>query len=394
MKRKILLLTFLFLLLCQTAFAAAGWLGHWKYRIPLKVNSAVVDSDQSNFPIMVKLSTSSGIGTTDVSSVFDELGANSLKIAVTEPDGSTQCYVDVEYWDSASETAYIWFKTTTLDGDDTSTYWLYFDAGQADNTTYVNVSGTDNAVNVWSEYVAVWHMSDNAGNTTVTEATGNYNGTASANTNTFDSTGKIDGALDFEEGTPHTVDVGDNAAFTFVEANPFSVSAWINIESNSANLGILTKHGWDGKFRGEWFFRVRSSNNINFLLIDDSAALWNHIEAYGDTTLNTATDYYVAGTYDGSGANTGIEVYVDGSIETPTRSAGGYVAMEDTAKKVYIGCGDGSLIPFDGDLDEIRIAGSEWSADYVKADYNSGNDSLITYGARQARPAIFFGCNQ
>jgi len=89
-----------------------AWLGSWAKRIKLTISNTNVDSDLSNFPILVYLSASSGIGDVDVSCVFDELASddNRLKIAVTTDDETTECYVEIERWDDANEVAWLWIK--------------------------------------------------------------------------------------------------------------------------------------------------------------------------------------------------------------------------------------------------------------------------------------------
>lgn len=63
--------------------AQAAWLSGWDKRVKLTADSGDIDANLSDFPVLVYLSTSSGRGPDDVSFVFDEVGANSKKIAVT-----------------------------------------------------------------------------------------------------------------------------------------------------------------------------------------------------------------------------------------------------------------------------------------------------------------------
>ena len=84
-----------------------SWLSSFNKRIKLTVDNTNVDGTLSNFPVLVKLSNSSGISSTDVTSVFTELGsdANRKKIAVTTSDGETQCYVEIERFDYSNSVA-------------------------------------------------------------------------------------------------------------------------------------------------------------------------------------------------------------------------------------------------------------------------------------------------
>jgi len=49
---------------------------------------------------------------------------------------------------------------------------------------------------------------------------------------------------------------------------------------------------------------------------------------------------------------------------------------------------------FNGLLDEVRISSVARSSAWIKASYNSGNNSLVSYGAEEGMDnAIFFGIN-
>ena len=53
-----------------------------------------VDSDLTHFPVLLYLSSSSGQGDDDITAIFDTLGSNSKKIAVTKDDGETHLHQD------------------------------------------------------------------------------------------------------------------------------------------------------------------------------------------------------------------------------------------------------------------------------------------------------------
>ena len=82
--------------------AAQSWLAGWSHRVEIAIDSDKIDESLVDFPVLLYLSTSSGLGSTDVSFIFDELGGNRKKVAVTTSDGTTQCYVEIEKWDSVN----------------------------------------------------------------------------------------------------------------------------------------------------------------------------------------------------------------------------------------------------------------------------------------------------
>ena len=113
------------------------WLDDWDKRIKVTADNTVIDSNLSHFPTTIKLGTSVGKTSADVSCVFDELTSddNRKKIAVTKADGTTQLYVEIDQWDDASEEAVLHCGIdgdTLASGADTD-YYLYYDSEHADN---------------------------------------------------------------------------------------------------------------------------------------------------------------------------------------------------------------------------------------------------------------------
>ena len=116
-----------------------AWLSGWETakRIPITIDSSKVDSTLTNFPILVKLSASSGINSQDVTDVFDELAAFSKKFAITNSGSTEQYYVEIEKWDNSNEEALLWVKIPSIaSGSDTEIY-LYYDATHVDNDEYL-----------------------------------------------------------------------------------------------------------------------------------------------------------------------------------------------------------------------------------------------------------------
>ena len=136
-------------LVAATPVMAQSWLNGWSHRVEITIDSDKIDATLADFPVLLYLSTSSGIDPDDVSFVFDELGAEKLKLAVTTSDGTTQCYVEIEKWDSVSRQAWLWVKVPNIASGADTTLYLYYDPTQPDNTTWVGETGTTPAQNVW-----------------------------------------------------------------------------------------------------------------------------------------------------------------------------------------------------------------------------------------------------
>lgn len=98
-----------------------GWLSAWTKRIPLIIDKDDIDEALTDFPILVYLDD-------DVSFIFDEIGSdlNRKEIAVTTSDGATQCYVEIEKWDTANKQAWLWVKVPEIASDAGTTLYLYY----------------------------------------------------------------------------------------------------------------------------------------------------------------------------------------------------------------------------------------------------------------------------
>ena len=135
-----------------------AWLSGYLKRRKLTINNTNVDAPLSDFPVLIKISDSSGISSTDVTSIFTELGsdANRKKIAVTTSNGTTQCYVEIERFDYVNSVAWLWVKVPSVASGDTTILYLYYDANQADNISYVGDTTDTITNNVWdSNFVVV-----------------------------------------------------------------------------------------------------------------------------------------------------------------------------------------------------------------------------------------------
>jgi len=173
--------------------AQAAWLSGWAKRIEITVSNSNIDSDLTHFPLLLTLGTSVGTGNDDVSAIFDELtsDANRKKIAVTKSDGTTQVYVDIAYWDDATETAILFVSKSdlTFSSSGTTTLYLYYDSSQSDNTTYVGDPGDAVVENVYdSDYISVHHMQEASGD--IIDSIGTADGTA-IGTPVYEETGKF-----------------------------------------------------------------------------------------------------------------------------------------------------------------------------------------------------------
>jgi len=197
----------------QVDNTGAGWLGTWSNRIRIDIDADKVDANVTHFPVMIYLSSSAGIGSDDVTAVFDEVGANHLKIAITQADGTTENYVEVEKWDNGAEEAWLWTSIAgwTIDNATDTTMYLYYDNSHADNVARVGVPNDAVVQSVWDgNFQDVDHMKDGASNASTYDSTSNNNdGTKKGANEPIEAAGMVGDAQDFD-GVNDYVDVPDN----------------------------------------------------------------------------------------------------------------------------------------------------------------------------------------
>ena len=353
-----------------------AWLSGWSKRVKVTVDNTLIDAELSWFPVLLYLSASSGKTSQDVSCIFDELqsDANRKKIAVTKADGETELYVEIEKWVDADETAWLWVSRdgwAIADDADTDLY-IYYDADHADNDTYVG--DTAARTEVWDgNFKAVWHLNQ-ASDAQILDSTSDDRDSAS---NTLDTTaGKI--------GLGMNADGGELANFGDVVdmgTSDFTLEAWVKTSDTTHQKTILDKRGADDPWPG-YLFGVAATGEVVSYACDtggDSEA------AVSTATVNDGEWYHVAARFDKSEAD-GLWVFIDGAQDGGKGKLDD-IGTVDNAGSLIMGYHSPSStwIYWIGDLDEIRISLTFRSAAWIKATYNSGNDSLLTYGSQQAR---------
>ena len=189
-------------------------------------------------------------------------------------------------------------------------------------------------------------------------------------------------SIDFD-GSNDYIEVSDSNNLSFGDGSSdsaFSISAWIYMD-DATDFQILNK----GVFNtdGEWNFRTNSSDKLVFALYDESVASTHESVLSSALTSYEGQWIHVVGTYDGTGgtsANSGLELYINGSNATDTRSGGGtYVAMENLAGNVRIGRLDTNY--GNGKICDVAVWNTELDANTVASIYNSGEPNNLLLSA-------------
>ena len=367
-----------------------AWLGTYAKRIKVTASNTNVDSDLTHFPLLLKLGTSVGTGSTDVSCVFDELtsDANRTKIAVTKTDGTTELYVEIEKWDDANEKAVLWVSKSdwVLDTDADTELYLYYDSAHAANTDRVGDTNSVVAESVWdANYKMVQHLADGASTSATYDSTSNDNdGTKTGANAPNQIDGEIGKGQDFD-GTDDVITVSDNAGLSTL--GPITLECWVNFTNNTKKQGLLSKD-YAGTDR-EWIILYSNTPYVGLYLF--SADGLAYLE--GATNVVTVTDgewHQILTTWDGINAINHINIWIDGvsrSINVyDVKTNTGYVPHDSDAD-IDIGRYYGSdTYSFDGNEDEVRISNIKRTDAWIKANFYTQTDALVSWGSEEDIP--------
>ncbi len=363
------------------------WLSGWDQRRQITIDSNDINNDLDQFPVPVSINNNAGKNNADITSIFDEVGTSSQKIAITESDGVTQLYAEIEKWDAASEEAVIWAGGYNCDIDSSSNthFYIYYDNDQSSNDSYVTLgTNATTSEQIWgNDYSLVQHLNEEeagAGTAALYKDSTNNNNNGDDQVSATGQDGQINGGQEFD-GLDDYISLGDNdIEGVFAEGSSvFTVTAWVK----PSILGTASSnHGT----RNVVLARASDSSNDNFELgISDGGDL----DLYIDENNDDITKTYGAGemTIDDwhfitASFNSGlVDVYLDGNHYT-----GSFVGISLDAANgspVTIGVTRHSDIYFEGFIDETHISNTIRSPAWVETDYRAGMDDLLTWGSEE-----------
>jgi len=346
------------------------WLGTWQNRRKITIAAADVDETNHNFPMYVNLSTSSGKGSTDVSDIFDEVGANSMKIAATASNGVSQLFVEVVYWDDTGEEAELWIRCPYVYSDAPTEIYLYYDNAQSDNTIYVGDVNSTPGEAVWdSNFVGVWHLAETTGN--YLDSTNNNNDSSAVVATSRTTIGLV---------TPDSMELEHDNSDTGIvvpAASPLALrshtlEALVNFEAfHAAEFPDLIYHR-DGA-TANWYsleltndpyeIRHRWSSGSFQDYAFDIATGWNYLAGTVDVGTATAKGYKNDDAPD-----------IVTSISLPSKGANATTLIGGDTSSYYL----------DGTMDEVRISNIARSEGWIDLTYQTLTDNLITWSAPES----------
>jgi RHS repeat-associated protein len=329
-------------------------------------HTKVPNTDQTNFPVLISgtygyLATTANGGNVQNASGYD--------VIFTSDSGcATKLNYEVESYNATTGAVNYWVKVPSVShSSDTVIYLCYGKSGIT--TDQSNKSG------VWdTNYKGVWHLSDNAATTSVSDSTAANNGSNQANTSSKSAAGQISKSLSYNGSSDYT-DLGTNVG-NYVLSDSFTLEAWVNPSLDSANRAVFG----NAFAAAGYLFRITTGNKLRFILISDG----NNYNGRDSSTLSAGW-HHMVGVWSGLG---NPNVYIDGVLDNAATVTGGTMSTITTAAHTRIGStpesGSGYECYFNGNIDEVRSSKSARSADWIKTEYNNQKSPSTFYSVSAA----------
>lgn len=391
-----------------------AWLADYTKRKKITIDNTKVDATLTDFPVRVFLDEDADIGASARSDGFDirftsSNGTTLLKyeredfaIATNKATGNffvkvpsvsssadTEIYIyygksdatdgaiprGVSDWEA--DTAYSvgdYIKPTTLNGF----YYICTTAGTSGSTepTWNETDGgtTSDGTVEWTTTAQVWDSNFKARysmkdltTSTIEDSTANNNdGDKKAANEPVEADGKIGKGQDFD-GTDDYIEIPYNSAWNLGGEGSFG--GWYYHNEIKHGVGLITYDLGDYKW----------------LLYSTGAGVAMYVRTASGvvSTPNYAVEveqwHHIMGVWDRS-TEPRLRLYVDGELVS---SASGYDEDITSSDKPIL-FGWWYVHYFKGLMDEVRISATARSAAWIKADYNSGNNSLLSLGDEES----------
>ena len=351
----------------------------YAHRLQFTISTANIDADVSNFPVKLWLSTSSGTGNTDLTAFFNAISyANRLKIAVTDSTSTTQCKVEIVSGSTewTNKTVEMYVNVPTLSHTSSTSYYLYYDSTQADNTAYVGDTTSTPAKAVWdANYVGVYHMNDGIDTSHIYDSTSNGNNGTKTGAGT---PGVTTGQKGYAQNNTSTKNITTTDAAVQDVTSALTMESWFNVSGTGLGNQSLFLH--DSSAYKYMLRCMTNFSNPTFYVTTTSglktAGITKASNYYSDGNW-----HYMVGRYDRSlSAASRLKIWTD--IDTNTGT--GYdedILAGDQGLEIFSWNSGTYLV---GNLQEIRVSNIARKDEWIKATYYSEKDALISWGSEQS----------
>lgn len=349
----------------------------WNYSQQIILNTTSFSgSDISgilfSFPVLIRLDPGNF-------RYLSQTSARGADIRFSKPDGTHLPYQIDRWVDNTgnNDTAEIWVRVDTIRGNSISQsivmHW--------GNSTASDSSSGEKVFDTKDKYMGVWHLNDSSG--PLIDATANtYHAIRNGNiTRSAGNTGY--GQLFDGNG-----DYGEAGDVLNMDTTDFTISAWVKRTTLNTWQTLVTKtNGGDPSLSYGWHLCFTANNKLSFYAASGGSS-WGNEGSFNLTSSGSVADstgwHHVAVVINRSG-NDACKMYIDGTNSTGT-ALGDVTSLGDVSNSVNFRIGAEADDEFflRGYIDEITIANSLRSADWIKLCYENQKPSqtLVTTAGR------------
>lgn len=334
---------------------------------------ANVSSNQTSFPVVVHLNTSSWNNATERDYFFDT-NTGCKRIQIFDSDETTNLDYEVEYCNNTedNEEAVYHVRVPQVDGN-SSTDHIHIAYGNEPNGIDM-----DNKIGVWdSNFKGVWHLGDNSWGSSPEAKDSTININNGTNTGSIDAVGQVRRGRNFDGSddkliTTYTDSLGITTSFTF--------SCWV-IPDTLTNGRIAIKDPNSGALNRFFYIAHRTTDKILSKVLNADGSVESTITSNGDVLAESP--YFISLSYNTS---VGSILYLSG-IQDNTSNIKPTITPNNSQPLVF-GNSQAGDSPYDGTIDEARLSNITRSADWLKLEYysmkktNWNGDSWLTWGSQ------------
>ncbi len=321
-------------------------------RKKITIDNTKVDADLTDFPVLVNLNEDTDIGASALSTGYD--------IRFTSSDGETLLKYERQDFAIATgkATGNFWVKVPSVSSSADTEIYIYY--GKADAT-----DGAD-PTNVWdSNYNVVFHMND-ATTSTIADSTSNgRDGTKASANNPAEATGKIGKA---QSWTADSQSIGFSPG-SFSD-NTFTIQLIAKRTDDTVRQivagGTTTPTMYQPEIQSE-----ATNDRLSGVANRDN----NYVNSSNDS-FEQNIYYLIHYTVNG----TANKLFINGANNGSFTAANNPAAWAAT---IYLGIARTGVANFRGIIDEFRISNVVRSDAWIKADYNSCFNTLLSLGAEE-----------
>lgn len=347
----------------------------WANRFSFTIQADKINKELTDFPLMLNLSTSSGLNSKNLRNVFDVIrrDSNQKKIAITY--GRDQCFAEIQEWDNVNRKAIIWVKCPVISNLENTEFYFYYDRHKDDNDTYVGTIGSSAAQSIWdSDYIGVWHMcqAPSGGPNCILDSTSNIlNGSPSG---AIISAGLVEGKIGHSinfNGLNDVINFGKDSILNDITEKTFEIT------------GIPSSWGEIG------YGRLYDKNR-NYLQLSYAGSRIRYIQHYGEEDLiefyaendkiETDGAFSVSMKFNNTEPDNYPKLFVNGEDQAVIRDfSSSDTRADDSPYDFLIGNRNDGSRAYKGIIDEVRLSKIIRSNAWLIASEFSNLDELLEF---------------